>query len=113
MTESLTFDKLPEAVSFLTQEVSELKELLSMKKDEKPSTPQEKLLTLKQAAEFLDLAEATIYSKVSRGELPVMKPGKRLYFSSTELMDYLKGARKLSNAQIEERAKAYLRKNKV
>ena len=113
MHENLTFDKLPEAVSFLTQEVSELKELLSKKKDENPSTPQEKLLTLKEAAQFLDLAEATMYSKVSRGELPVMKPDKRLYFSSTELMDYLKGARKLSNAQIEEKAKAYLNKNKV
>ena len=46
MTEYITFEKLPEAVSFLTQEVSELKELLSKKKDEKPSTPQEKLLTI-------------------------------------------------------------------
>ena len=113
MHENLTFDKLPEAVSFLTQEVSELKELLSKKKDEKPSTPQEKLLTIKEAAEFLNLSVATMYSKVSKGELPVMKRGKRLYFSSTELMDYLKGGRKLSHTQIEEKAQAYLNKNKV
>ena len=39
MSESIRFEKLPEALSFLTQEVSELKELLSKKKDEKPSTP--------------------------------------------------------------------------
>ncbi|MDC1361810.1 hypothetical protein N8203_01745 [Crocinitomicaceae bacterium] len=51
MNENLTFEKLPEAVSFLTQEVTELKELLSKKKDEKPSTPQEKLLTIKKKSE--------------------------------------------------------------
>ena len=113
MTESITFEKLPEAVSFLIQEVRALKVILSKKKDEKPSTPQEKLLTIKEAAEFLNLSVATMYSKVSKGELPVMKRGKRLYFSSTELMDYLKGGRKLSHTQIEEKAQAYLNKNKI
>jgi len=54
------------------------------------------------------LTVPTIYSKVSKGELPVMKRSKRLYFSSTELMKYLKRGRKKSNAEIEQEAKAYL-----
>ena len=55
MTESLTFEKLPEAVTMLTKEVSELKRLL-IEKQEQPTTDQpEQLLTIQEAAEFLSL----------------------------------------------------------
>ena len=70
----------------------------------------EQLLTVQEAADFLSLTVATIYSKVSRGELPVMKRSKRLYFSSIELMDYLKAGRKKTNAEIEAEAETYLKK---
>jgi len=60
----------------------------------------EKLLTIKEAAKFLDFTVPTVYAKVSRGELPVMKRGKRLYFSNIELVEYLKAGRKKTNAEI-------------
>ena len=72
----------------------------------------EKLLTVKEAAEFLSLSVPTIYSKVSKGELPVMKRSKRLYFSNTELLNYLKDGRKKSNAEIEQLANEYFKRNK-
>ena len=109
--ETLTFDQLPNAVTMLTREVSELKRLL-IEKQEQPTTPPEQLLTIQEAAEFLSLAVPTMYSKVSKGELPVMKRSKRLYFSRTELLEYLKDGRKKSNAEIEQEAKAYLLNNK-
>jgi len=72
----------------------------------------EQLSTIQEAAQFLNLTVPTIYSKVSKGELPVMKRSKRLYFSSTELMEYLKEGRKKSNAEIEQEAEAYLSNNR-
>ena len=112
MTENLTFDQLPKAVTMLTKEVSELKSLL-IEKQEQPTTEQpEQLLTVQEAAQFLNLTVATIYSKVSKSELPVMKRSKRLYFSSTELMEYLKAGRKKSNVEIEQEAEAYLSNKK-
>ena len=106
--ENLTFDKLPEAVTMLIKEVSELKSLL-IEKQEQPTTDQpEQFLTIQEAAEFLRLSVPTLYSKVSKGELPVMKRGKRLYFSRTELMEYIKEGRKKSNAEIEQEVKANL-----
>lgn len=81
--------------------------------ESKPTTDQtEQLLTVQEAAQFLNLTVPTIYSKVSKGELPVMKRSKRLYFSSTELMEYLKEGRKKSNAEIEQEAEAYLSNTK-
>ena len=77
-----------------------------------PTEQPEQLLTIQEAAEFLSLTVPTMYSKVSKGELPVMKRGKRLYFSSTELLGYIKDGRKKSNSEIKQEAKAYLLNNK-
>lgn len=110
--EHLTFDQLPEAVTTLTKEVSELKNLIITNQEQPTKEQPETLLNVQEAAEFLKLEVPTIYSKVSRGELPVMKRSKRLYFSSIELMDYLKQGRKKSSAEIEQEARAYLLKTK-
>lgn len=110
--ENLTFDQLPKAVTMLTKEVSDLKRLLTEKQQNPPIENPEKLLTIQQAAEFLSLSVATIYSKVSRGNIPFMKRSKRLYFSSIELLDYLKDGRSKSIATIEQEAETYLSNNK-
>ena len=57
------------------------------------SVPQSDLMTVAEAADFLDLTIPTIYTKTSRGELPFMKRSKRLYFSREELVKYLKKGR--------------------
>jgi len=72
----------------------------------------EQFLTIKEAAEFLNLTVPTLYSKCSRGELPFMKRSKRLYFSSAELMEYLKAGHKKTNAELEAEADAYLANKK-
>ena len=108
MEENLTFEQLPKAVTKLTKEVCELKQLLLKKSVEQPSDFSEQFLTIQEAAEFLSLSVPTMYSKVSKRELPVMKRGKRLYFSRTELMQYLKAGHKKSNMEIESEAEAYL-----
>lgn len=77
-----------------------------------PTGQPDQLLTAQEAARFLNLAVPTIYSKVSRGELPVMKRSKRLYFSSTELMEYLKEGRKKTAAEVGQTAETYLDNNK-
>ena len=112
MNKNLTFDQLPEAVTTLTKEVSELKNLIITQQEQPTKEQPEILLNVQEAAEFLKLEVPTIYSKVSRGELPVMKRSKRLYFSGVELMDYLKQGRKKSSAEIEQEAQAYLLKTK-
>ena len=108
MTENLTFETLPRAVSQLSEKLKNIESLLLEKSEQQTIKKQEQLLTVEGAAKFLSLAVATIYSKVSKGELPVMKRSKRLYFSSTELMEYLKDGRKKTNSEIESESKDYL-----
>jgi excisionase family DNA binding protein len=108
MENHLSFEKLPEAVVMLTKEVSELKKLLIENQENSIKEQPEKLLTIQEASVFLSLSIATIYSKVSKGELPVMKGGKRLYFSSVELLNFLKQGRKKSKSEIEQEAEVNL-----
>ncbi|WP_162415604.1 helix-turn-helix domain-containing protein [Cyclobacterium roseum] len=75
-----------------------------------PADQPEQLLSIQEASQFLNLKVPTIYSKVSKGELPVMKRSKRLYFSRAELLGYLKEGRKKSNAEIEQEAESFLKK---
>ncbi len=113
MEQKLSFDQLPQAVAMLTKEVSELKQLLLQKRDQQQTTtPSEQLLTIQEAADFLNLSVPTVYSKVSKGELPVMKRGKKLHFSNTELMKYLKEGRKKTNSEIATEAQRYLQKRR-
>lgn len=84
-----------------------------IRNEQQPSTDRaELLLTIQEAADLLHLSIPTIYSKVSKGELPVMKRGKRLYFSSIELREYVKEGRKKTNTEIEAEAEAYMSNRK-
>ncbi|MDI9864415.1 helix-turn-helix domain-containing protein [Flectobacillus sp. DC10W] len=69
-----------------------------------------KLLTVEETAKFLNLSVPTIYSKVSKRELPALKQGKKLHFLKSELFEYLKRGRKKTNEEIAEEASAYTKK---
>ena len=86
--------------------------LNAVRNEQQPIQPQDELLTIQQASELLNLSVPTLYSKVSKGELPVMKRSKRLYFSRTELIEYLKAGKRKSSAEIEADADAYLSNKK-
>ena len=111
--EQLTFENLPKAVTNLANEVSEIKRLLLSKSNEQPTEAPDQLLTVHEAAEFLSLAVPTVYTMVSRGELPVMKRSKRCYFSKFDLMNYLKAGRRKTHAEIDSEAEAYIKKKGV
>lgn len=46
--------------------------------------------SIDQASEFLKLAKPTIYSMVSRKQIPCTKSGKRIIFSKHELITWMK-----------------------
>lgn len=102
MTE-LTFDKLPQAVAQLMDDVGLIKQLLTEKGNNSQLTG-DQLLTIQEAAQVLHLSVPTIYGLVHRKEIPVCKKGKRLYFSKDELTAYIKSGRKKTKSEIESEA---------
>ena len=79
----------------------------------KPTDQPEQPLIIDEVATLLHLTKPTVYSKVSKNEIPgVCKQGKRLYFDRQTIIDWIKQGRKKSNAEIEQEAEAYLLNNK-
>lgn len=105
----VTFDQLPLAVSQLHEKLSNIERLLTERKEE-PQPEADQLLTVDQCAEFLNLSKPTIYSLISKGEIPVMKRSKRCYFSRTELVQYLKEGRKRTLSETAKEAEIRTKK---
>jgi excisionase family DNA binding protein len=75
----------------------------------------EELLTVEEAAKLLHVSVPTIYTKISKNELPVIKNkgSKRCYFYKSELLDYLKTGRKKTVREIGDEAEKYINKKAV
>jgi len=102
------FEVIEERLSCIEKLILDLK----LTKQVVTTAKTEELLTVQEAANFLCLTVPTVYSKVSKGELPVMKRSKRLYFSSIQLMEYIKEGAKKSNAEVDAEGEAYMLSNK-
>ena len=98
----ITFEKMPEALTDITERLARMENMLSVVTI--PPKPQSDLLTIQEAAELLSLSVQTLYSKISRRELPFSKAGKRVYFSKTELLAFVKEGRRLTTDEIKLQA---------
>ena len=104
--EPLTFEQLPQAVSLLHDKLNHIEQLL--REGNNSPAPADELLSVLEAAKFLNLSVPTLYGKVSRKEIPVNKQGKRLYFYRSELADWIKAGRKKTAVEIRQEAEQYL-----
>lgn len=86
--EPFNFNELPEVVRQLFEKVERIE--LILEKFEPKQEVENELLNIKEAAEFLKVSVAAIYTKVSRQEIPFSKPGKRLYFNRSELNEWVR-----------------------
>lgn len=86
--------------------------LKAVRNEHQTNNHPERKLNAPNAAEFLGITLPTLYSKCSKGELPVCKaPGsKRLFFFEKDLINYLKSGRKKSNTEIQAEAEKYFNK---
>jgi len=105
----LTFEKLPQAVSQLYDKLERIERLLESQNNV-AQADNDKLLTIREAAEIIHLSVPTIYGLVQRQEIPVSKKGKRLYFLQKELVQWIKTGRKKTVAEIRSDVDQYLTK---
>jgi len=103
----ITFEKLPQAVTQLFDKLETIERLL-ISQNNNPQPEEDKLLTIREAAEILHLSVPTVYGLVQRSEVPVCKRGKRLYFSKQELIGWIMSGRKKTNSEINAEADDYI-----
>ena len=94
--ETVTFDKLPEAVGYLTEQVIELKRMVS--ELQPPASDKHMLVEIEDACRIIRKAKPTIYTLVRKGQLPAYKKGKKLYFYEDELLQWIESWRRQMQA---------------
>lgn len=67
----------------------------------------DELMSTQEASKFLNLAKQTIYGLTSKNVIPHIKRGKKLYFSKTELANWLKEGKQKTVSEYIEQAKKY------
>lgn len=96
--EPFSFDRLPEVIRELFEKVERIEQLLT--EIQPPEAAANDLLTVQEAADYLKVSVQSLYSKVSRMEIPVSKPGKRLYFSKADLKKWVIQARRKTTQEL-------------
>jgi len=103
----ITFEQLPEVVASLFGKVEGIERLLLSQNSSAIAEP-EKPLTVDEAGEFLSLAVPTVYSLVQRREIPFSRRGKRLYFSKSELIEWVQAGRIKTTKELVTEAESEL-----
>lgn len=65
------------------------------------------ILSIEEAADFLNLAKPTVYSLTSRREIPFFKTGKKLYFKRSELLKWIEDGKKKTVRESAEEVLEY------
>ena len=103
--EKISLEQLPALVMEMKEQLQRIEGVLMELKNNRPV--ENELLTITEAAKLLTLTESTIYSKVCRFEIPVIKKGKRLYFEKDVLLKWLKEGRRNTIGDIQKKADDY------
>ena len=95
--EIMTFEQLPKAVSELTNQVMELRNMVAALK---PAAPDDKhrIVEIDGACQITRKAKPTIYTLARKGLIPAYKRGKKLYFYEDELLQWIESGRKPAQA---------------
>lgn len=98
--EPFNFNELPEVVRQLFEKVERIEFFLE-RLEPKQETDHE-LLNIEEAAAFLKVSVAAVYTKVSRQEIPFSKPGKRLYFNKADLKEWIRLGKRKTVKDLEQ-----------
>lgn len=94
MQNKLSFDQLPGAIEEVNIRLQRIENILNHNQNENKSVFPERM-SVKEVAAYLNIAVPTVYGLVYRREIPHEKRGKRLYFPSKEINEWLQlGKRK-------------------
>ncbi len=70
------------------------------------------IFTIDQAANFLSLSKPTIYYYTSKNLIPFSKQGKRVFFSKSDLISWIKAGRQKTITERMVEVKSYLSENR-
>ena len=86
--EQITFDKLPQAVGYLTEQMEQIRQMVAALQPQ-ASSDKHRLIEIDEACKITRKAKPTIYTLARKGLIPAYKRGKKLYFYEDELLQWI------------------------
>jgi len=96
-TEEITFEKLPQAVSYLIKEVAHVRQLLEQllnQQKNQPSDNKHELLGVNEVCLMIKKAKPTVYTLARNRLIPSYKRGKKLYFYKDEILEWIESSKR-------------------
>ena len=87
MANEITFDKLPQAVGYLTEQVERIHKIVAALQPQ-TAIDKHRIVEIDEACQITRKAKPTIYTLARKGLIPAYKRGKKLYFYKDELLSY-------------------------
>lgn len=103
----ITFDSLPQAVAYLVNEVTAIKQLVENNRN--PVIERRLPIDIDAACQIIGKAKPTIYALVKKRLLPCYKNGKKLYFFEEELIEWIERGKKKTLSEINDEVEANYR----
>lgn len=79
--------------------------------NEREIKPVKSIMNTDEVAEFVGISKSTIYGLTHNGQIPHYKRGKRLYFKTDEIEEWITENRGYNRNEIKEKANEYLLRN--
>ena len=93
MANEITFDKLPQAVGYLTEQVERIHKIVAALQPQ-TTINKHRIVEIDEACKITRKAKPTIYTLARKGLIPAYKRGKKLYFYEDELLQWIESGRK-------------------
>ena len=93
MANEITFDKLPQAVGYLTEQVERIHKIVAALQPQ-TAIDKHRIVEIDEACKITRKAKPTIYTLARKGLIPAYKRGKKLYFYEDELLQWIELSRK-------------------
>ena len=94
MANEITFDKLPQAVGYLTEQVERIHKIVAALQPQ-VAIDKHRIVEIDEACQLTRKAKPTIYTLARKGLIPAYKRGKKLYFYEDELLKWIEDGRKV------------------
>ena len=111
--ENLTFDQLPQAVTYICSELEEMKRLL-ITISTTPQVEADRWMDLNELVTYdpEKRSKPTLYGYIRRGDIPFHKKRKKIIFLKSEIDEWIKNGRQKSNSETSQEAEQYLTNKK-
>ena len=96
---NITFDKLPRAVGYLTEQVERIHQMVAALQPQ-VAIDKHRIVEIDETCEITRKAKPTIYTLARKGLIPAYKRGKKLYFYEDELLQWIESAKAYSGSHL-------------